>query len=567
MPYFVNKLNQSTYQATGLLENGLLFNTAADQIVLFEGATISASNGGDGILGGVSSSGSYMLLSGSVLSADKAGIYAFSGGHMVSVSSSGVVFGKTGGIVLTAGGNMVENRGIVGSATAAGISAALSNNYVTNLGSISGALGVVAGSFGSANNVVVNSGSITSTDVSVTLHGDGSSLTNSGLIRSTGFTAPAAIEIYASAGETVSVVNTGTIESYHGFGRAIWGSNSSDRITNQGEIRGGIDLDMGNDLYDGRGGTITGYVSLGHGNDTAYGGGGDETFADGIGDDFIDGGSGIDTVIVKSFALPSGATRVDLRITTPQLVGVEAGRDRFVGIENLTGGDGDDEFIGTNGANTLFGDGGVDTLEGGLGNDVLDGGVGFDYARFTGSTGARVSLTKITAQATGYGTDKIINIEGLIGGSGGDNFIGDGSYNQLIGNAGNDSLSGGDGDDILRGGTGNDRLTGGTKEDSFVFNTALNAKTNVDTITDFKRVDDTFRLENAIFKKLVQTGNLSKSFFVASTKAKDKDDYVVYDKATGALYYDIDGSGKGAAVKFAQLTKGTVLAHDDLFVI
>jgi Ca2+-binding RTX toxin-like protein len=80
-------------------------------------------------------------------------------------------------------------------------------------------------------------------------------------------------------------------------------------------------------------------------------------------------------------------------------------------------------------------------------------------------------------------------------------------------------------------------------------------------------VDDTFRLENAIFKKLAKVGTLSKSFFAVAAKAKDKNDYIVYDKAKGALSYDADGSGKGAAVKFAQITKGTVLGYNDFLII
>ena len=100
-----------------------------------------------------------------------------------------------------------------------------------------------------------------------------------------------------------------------------------------------------------------------------------------------------------------------------------------------------------------------------------------------------------------------------------------------------------------------------------MFDTKLNKISNVDTITDFRRVDDTIRLENAIFKKLTKTGPLNKNYLAFGAKAKDKNDYLVYDKAKGALYYDADGSGKGAAVKFAQLVKNTALDYKDFIII
>ncbi len=174
---------------------------------------------------------------------------------------------------------------------------------------------------------------------------------------------------------------------------------------------------------------------------------------------------------------------------------------------------------------------GGDTLEGGLGNDVLKGGDGFDFARFTGSVGAKVNLANTAAQVTRYGTDEFIGIEGLIGGSGADNFIGDLNGNDMYANAGNDTLSGGAGADYLAGGLGNDRLTGGANDDFFYFDTKLNAKKNVDTITDFSHVDDRIDLENAIFKKLTNTGVLSKSSFVVVARATDMFDYFVYDKS------------------------------------
>jgi Ca2+-binding RTX toxin-like protein len=159
-------------------------------------------------------------------------------------------------------------------------------------------------------------------------------------------------------------------------------------------------------------------------------------------------------------------------------------------------------------------------------------------------------------------------------------FIGTGNFsgrgnslnNTIISDAGKDKLSGMGGRDILDAGLGNDTLTGGTSKDVFVFNSKLGTaatdrKVNFDTITDFKVTDDTIWLDRAVFKKLGKDGILNKSYFTIGTQAKDKNDYIVYDKAKGALYYDADGSGRSGAVKFAQLKKGLVIDHKDFFII
>ncbi len=202
--------------------------------------------------------------------------------------------------------------------------------------------------------------------------------------------------------------------------------------------------------------------------------------------------------------------------------------------------------------------------KGGLGNDTLDGGDRHDTLRFTGAKGAKVDLSKTGPQNTGYGWDTILNIESVLGTKASDTLTGSRADNVLVGNGGNDILSGGAGDDALYGGAGNDLLTGGKGEDTFVMTGKLSAKANVDTITDFSHKDDVFYLDRVTFEEL---DILSKSNFVVGTKAKDKNDYIVYDKAKGYLYYDADGSGKGAAVLFAKVDKGTVLTHQDFFVV
>jgi hypothetical protein len=300
------------------------------------------------------------------------------------------------------------------------------------------------------------------------------------------------------------------------------------------------------------------------------GGLGGDVLNGGLGNDILDGGEGLDTAIFNGTI----AAAVDLTLTGQQ--DTHHGLDVLTGIENLTGGTGADRFIGDGSANQLIGELGADTLtggggsdlrNGGLGNDRLDGGSGLDVLRFTGAAAATVNLGLKGAQNTGYGLDTVLGIEILWGGIGADRFTGNSANNAFIGEAGRDTIAGGGGHDTIAGGAGNDRLSGGSGKDVFVFDTKPNKSANVDTITDFKRVDDTFRLENAIFSKLDKTGLLKKSCLKIGSKAKDKDDYIVYDKAKGALYYDADGSGKGAAVKFAQIAKGTVLDHKDFFII
>jgi Ca2+-binding RTX toxin-like protein len=163
------------------------------------------------------------------------------------------------------------------------------------------------------------------------------------------------------------------------------------------------------------------------------------------------------------------------------------------------------------------------------------------------------------------------------GGDDNDALIGNGGNDTLLGQDGNDTLNGGIGNDTLDGGLDNDRLFGGVGKDTligaanndfFVFNTALNASTNVDTITDFNHVADTFQLENAIFTKLgAGVHALNAAFFRVGTKALDGNDYIVYNKATGLLSYDNDGNGAHAAIGFATLSNHPVLAANDFAVI
>jgi Ca2+-binding RTX toxin-like protein len=144
-------------------------------------------------------------------------------------------------------------------------------------------------------------------------------------------------------------------------------------------------------------------------------------------------------------------------------------------------------------------------------------------------------------------------------------FTGTSSANSLTGTDDNDLIDGRGGDDRIDGSGGNDVLIGDTGKDTFIFDRLLGS-TNVDVIVDFSAADDTIRLENSIFAKLTSTGTLSSSWFRAGAKALDSNDYIVYDRATGVLYYDTDGSGSRAAVRFATIENKAYLDRYDFVV-
>ncbi|NIX77125.1 calcium-binding protein [Microvirga terricola] len=250
-------------------------------------------------------------------------------------------------------------------------------------------------------------------------------------------------------------------------------------------------------------GMMVGGISLGNGNDFYNG-------ANGHVQGSISGGSGNDTLI--------------------------GGTDS----EGMNGGSGDDLLQGNAGNDTLSGSTNNDTVSGGAGNDLVNGDAGNDWVQ---------------------------------GDDGNDSLSGGDNNDTLSGGTGNDLINGNAGDDRLQGGLGNDTLTGGAGNDIFIFDTKPNKKTNFDTITDFSVPGDSIWLDNAVFKSLGAKGTLAspaklnKNFFTVGDKAKDTNDYLIYNNKTGILSYDPDGPGKAKAVEIAKLQKGLKLTAADFLVI
>ncbi|WP_210381497.1 cellulase family glycosylhydrolase [Microvirga zambiensis] len=161
-----------------------------------------------------------------------------------------------------------------------------------------------------------------------------------------------------------------------------------------------------------------------------------------------------------------------------------------------------------------------------------------------------------------------ISIEDVIG----ERVIGTAEADLIKGNLGNDRLFGGGGNDSLYGGSGNDILRGDSGRDTFVFDTRLDNSKNFDRILDFNAKDDSFWLDNKVFTKLgagssAKPGKLKADMFFKGKSAQDKDDRIIYDTKLGILYYDPDGIGAKAPVKFATLAKNLKMTYHDFFVI
>jgi len=263
------------------------------------------------------------------------------------------------------------------------------------------------------------------------------------------------------------------------------------------------------------------------------------------------------------------------------------------GADKLDGGYHNDTLNGAGGNDVLWGGAGHDVISGGVGADVMTGAGGNDIY-YVGATGDRVLET------SAGGTDRVItnvshtlaaHVEHLTatglgalilaGNTLGNAITGNSRANKIYGKAGNDVLTGANGRDTLRGdagndklygGAGNDILYGGSGRDIFVVNTKLSSTANLDRIKDFSVRNDTFWLDNKYMPKLgsgspAAPGKLKKAYFTVGDKAKDRNDYLIYNKETGVLLYDKDGFGSGRAVKIAILEKDLGLKYNDFYVI
>jgi len=188
-----------------------------------------------------------------------------------------------------------------------------------------------------------------------------------------------------------------------------------------------------------------------------------------------------------------------------------------------------------------------------------------DGPRFTNEGSIYGGLTM------GEGSNLLDTRKGFISGKiymlgGNDTMLGGKRAEYVDGGEGNDKLSGNLGNDTFIGGAGINTLTGGGGKDSFVFAAAPMAGT-MDIVRDFSSTDDTFKFKQPVFTSIGGKGKLAADALRFGSKAADAEDRIIYQKSTGNLYYDPDGTGAEAQVQIAKLSNKAKLVLSDFMVI
>ncbi len=195
---------------------------------------------------------------------------------------------------------------------------------------------------------------------------------------------------------------------------------------------------------------------------------GNDALNGGLGNDTLNGGNGTDTVSYAYLTDAVKSVTVALDETGNGIAMVTGGEtDTLIGIENLTGGAGNDTLTGNSGNNVLNGALGADTLTGGAGNDYY-------YVDNAGdviveAAGAGTDTVNSTLDYSLLGTElENLTLSGIVALNGtGNNF-----NNSLSGNALDNVLMGLDGNDVLNGGLGADTLIGGAGNDYYYVDNA-----------------------------------------------------------------------------------------------
>lgn len=310
------------------------------------------------------------------------------------------------------------------------------------------------------------------------------------------------------------------------------------------------------------------------------GGSGDDMLDAGSGDDQVNGGGGNDTIIttgeraiiragdgddsIRVDGVTSSKGKVDGGAGTDTVFSTNLGRFTFQNVETL------DTYYGFL-TGTVAQIASFETYTAGLAEPDMQ--ISFSLR---GTGGALDFTTGISGQNSveirdGGLTSAIqitgsVNDDTMFGTAFDDTFNGGNGKDTLLGGDGSDTLSGGAGKDRLNGGAGNDQLTGGSGNDFFVFDSPFGAGDNIDLVADFTSGADRFELDQTNYFSGLSLGQLAASQF-ATGSATGSGPQIVFDQATGALFYDSNGATAGGASQFATVAGTPALTAADFRVV
>ena len=288
---------------------------------------------------------------------------------------------------------------------------------------------------------------------------------------------------------------------------------------------------------------------------------------------------GTDTIITQQSVHNLGANVENLILAASGQTGIGNDLDNTItatsGSNVLVGQGGADRLVGGIDGDTLLGGAGADTMLGGIGNDTY-------FVDDVADLVTEIFNAGIDTITTGLGGLYVLgdNLENLVLSDSGQQGHGNNQANlissadgnnSLYGDGGNDTLIGGSGYNRLHGGMGADMLSGGNGFDDFHFD-ERESSPDFDTITNFSSAQsDTIYFSSNAFTGLAGTfGQMSvdnPAAFSLGTEATTTAQRIIYDQATGALWYDEDGSAAAHdAVLVALLSNHAALSAADIWV-
>jgi serralysin len=295
-----------------------------EQYILEKGATMSVADG-DGIVVEMGTYGDVVTVNGTLIAAEQgADAIAISGAHATVNTGADAELTATTGIYVAEQGldATIDNAGSI-SSQHRGISVLADGVSVRNAGVISSA------------EIAINAWKTISI-----VNSQGAEITGDEI----------GIVLQQSSGGTSMIRNDGTING--GTFGAVWGSEGAEKLINRGTINGSVALGAGDDIFDSRGGLVSGGDVSGQAGDDVYRVAGKLELQEGDGQGFDRVYSSISWKLTDNFEAATLTGKANTK---------------------LIGNDASSQLTGNAGNNRIAGMLGGDIVSGGRGNDILTG--------------------------------------------------------------------------------------------------------------------------------------------------------------------------------------------------